>query len=52
MLGHDLVVELTGTPMTLLRVLSGIVSLLGVVALGLSASDEQEAAHDERGVPQ
>lgn len=47
LLGQELVTELTGTPMTLLKVLGGMVSLLGVLALGFSVEDGGESAHDE-----
>jgi hypothetical protein len=51
-LGQDLVVELTGTPTTLLRVWSGIVFFFGMAALRLSVGNEKEVTLAERGVPQ
>ena len=49
LLGQELVVELTGTPMTILKVLCGMVALLGVLALGFNSRDRRESLHDERG---
>jgi hypothetical protein len=49
LLGQELVVELTGTPMTLLRVWCGMVALLGVLALGFNSGDRRESLHNERG---
>ena len=48
LLRQELVVELTGTLMTILKVLCGMVALLGVLALGFSGGDRRESAPDER----
>ena len=48
--GQELLTEMTGTPLTTLWSLSGLVFLLGVLALGLSIRDAKEFSRDEPGV--
>jgi len=50
LVGKELVTEMTGAPFFMLWSLSGLVFILGALAVALSIRDAREFAQDNRGI--
>lgn len=52
LIGQDLLMEVTGTPLAALWLSCSLVFFLGILAVGLSIRDAREFAQDNRGARQ